>query len=94
MTSSLSVNGELEGLSAALCAADVSAVRAVLCLIVVFFLVLDIMCQGEFWGGFVDIVGGLKKCKRGVAFILCPTSKPDRVYWLCTVVVRVVKKLL
>ena len=40
----------------------------------------------------MDNVGGLKKCKRGVAFILCPTSKPDRVYWLSTVVVRVVKK--
>jgi hypothetical protein len=77
-----------------LCAADVSAVRAVLCLIVVFFLVLDIIGVKASLGGFVNIVGGLKKCKGWVAFILCPTSKPDLVYWLCTVVVRVVKKLL
>lgn len=30
----------------------------------------------------MDNVGGLKKCKEGVAFILSPTNKPDRVYWL------------
>jgi len=76
----LSVNGELEGLSMTLCTVDISAVRAILCLIVGFLLVLDIIGVKASLGGFVDIVGGLKKCKWGVAFILVPTSKPDLVY--------------
>jgi hypothetical protein len=61
VSSSPSVNGEDNGLSAALNAADASAIRAVLVLREVFFLVFDMVSKRVY-----DFLGGVKRVKLEV----------------------------